>query len=115
MSTTSEKSEARRRRKALPLPLDPIRETLELDPASTPLLCWKNRPRPATNARNRKTPRNNTSGYMGVTWHKRDRKWVAQIMVKGRHIHLGYFSTAEEAAAAYATAANFQGGPAPTL
>lgn len=52
---------------------------------------------------------------MGVTWHKRDRKWVAQIMVKGRHIHLGYFSTAEEAAAAYATAANFQEGPAPTL
>lgn len=44
---------------------------------------------------------NNTSGFKGVTWVKKDRKWQAQTKVNGRSIYLGQFSTAEDAARAY--------------
>ena len=41
------------------------------------------------------------SAYPGVSWHSRDRKWVAQIEVAQKHINLGYFDTEEEAHAAH--------------
>ena len=47
----------------------------------------------------------NTSGYKGVNWHKRDKKWQALIRVSGKRIHLGYFATKEEAYEAYCKAA----------
>ncbi|HEX3642889.1 MAG TPA: AP2 domain-containing protein [Ktedonobacteraceae bacterium] len=43
----------------------------------------------------------NTSGYRGVIWEKRRNHWVAQIKHQGKHIYLGAFDTAEEAACAY--------------
>jgi HNH endonuclease/AP2 domain len=57
------------------------------------------------NAANRGKPRNNTSGYKGVGWHKVARKWYATITIDGKQIHLGLFHTAEEAHAAYCKAA----------
>jgi hypothetical protein len=57
------------------------------------------------NARNRKTPRNNTSGFKGVSWHELDQRYRAQISINGRPRHLGNFKTAEEAHAAYCEAA----------
>lgn len=48
---------------------------------------------------------NNTSGYRGVSWHKRTKKWSAQIGFDGRAKFLGYFTTAEAAAEAYRIAA----------
>jgi hypothetical protein len=45
-----------------------------------------------------------TSGYLGVTWYKRDKRWLAQIRVNGRLKNLGYFSSAEAAHAAYLAA-----------
>ncbi|MCT8534482.1 HNH endonuclease [Glaesserella parasuis] len=45
-----------------------------------------------------------SSGYMGVTWHKRDKKYQASIKSKGKNIHLGYFKSAEEASNAYQVA-----------
>ncbi|HUB72809.1 MAG TPA: HNH endonuclease [Solirubrobacteraceae bacterium] len=39
----------------------------------------------------------NTSGYRGVSWHKRRRKWIAYAQLDGRAYYLGYFDTAEEA------------------
>src|ERR1019366_4495373 len=55
------------------------------------------------NVRNQKKSKANTSGYKGV--HKLKRKLIkqftAQICVNGKSIHLGYFSTAQEAAQAY--------------
>lgn len=52
------------------------------------------------NVANRGKPRNNTSGFVGVRWHKDNRNWVASINPKGRYKHLGSFPTAEEAARA---------------
>lgn len=44
------------------------------------------------NNRNAKLRKDNKSGYVGVTWCKRKKKWRAQICVDGRDIHLGVFS-----------------------
>jgi hypothetical protein len=51
------------------------------------------------------------SNYRGVTWCKRENKWVAQIMHEGnKKQHLGYFEDEEEAARAYDRAARVQHG-----
>ncbi len=55
------------------------------------------------NARNRKTPSNNKSGYKGVRLERR--KWRARIQFDGKQISLGNFETPEEAAYAYNEAA----------
>jgi hypothetical protein len=47
----------------------------------------------------------NSSGFKGVSWHKRSLRWRAYIRVDYRQIHLGHFVTAEEAACAYDRAA----------
>lgn len=57
------------------------------------------------NKHNRKKYRNNTSGYKGVTFHKRDRRFHAQIEANGKHIFIGSFPTAKEAADKYDTVA----------
>jgi len=44
---------------------------------------------------------NNTSGYKGVMFFKRDENWHAQITHDYKKIHIGYFNTAEDAAKAY--------------
>ena len=57
------------------------------------------------NGMNQVISSNNTSGYKGVTWHKRNGKWQARIMTYGRHKYLGLFTTPEAAALAYDRAA----------
>lgn len=52
------------------------------------------------NSRNRSISSNNKSGYMGVSLYERTKKWVAHIKVDGKKIHLGYFSTVDDAIAA---------------
>lgn len=42
--------------------------------------------------------KNNTSGYLGVTWNEQARKWLAQITHKRKNHYLGTFDDAEEAA-----------------
>lgn len=46
---------------------------------------------------NRALQSNNTSGCTGITWNKRNQKWVAQIWINGKHIHLGQFLNKEDA------------------
>ena len=46
---------------------------------------------------------NNTSGYRGVSWSKRDKIWIVQIKVEDKRIHLGSYLTALEGAKAYET------------
>lgn len=48
---------------------------------------------------------NNTSGYKGVQWYKRDSKWMARIQFEGRVKCLGFFDDILEAANAYNAAA----------
>ena len=43
------------------------------------------------NSINRGKASNNTSGYVGVTWDKYTRKWIAQIMFGQKHIYLGRY------------------------
>ena len=47
---------------------------------------------------------NNTSGYPGVYWDKRRKKWHTRIKVYGKNVHLGLFDTLEAANAAYMAA-----------
>ena len=55
----------------------------------------------AENCRNSGKRITNKSGYKGVCWHRRDRKWRAQICHNYKVIALGSFQTREEAAATY--------------
>jgi hypothetical protein len=55
----------------------------------------------AQNAMNSRKPSNNTSGYKGVTWNKKLKKFSARIQINGRSIHLGVFHSAKEASKAY--------------
>jgi hypothetical protein len=57
------------------------------------------------NQANRSSNRNNSSGYRGVTFHKKLGKYQAAIRVNRKPVHLGTFITAVDAAAAYETAA----------
>jgi len=45
--------------------------------------------------------KNNTSGYKGVVWHKRRKKWYARISYMNKDIHVGSYTTPQEAAEAY--------------
>ena len=51
--------------------------------------------------RNTRIPKNNTSGYKGVIYNKRDGNYIAQIKVNYKKVHLGYFQTPVEGAIAY--------------
>jgi hypothetical protein len=59
----------------------------------------------AQNSYNRKKTVLNTSGYKGVNWCKRAKKWAAKIGVNNRRFFLGYFDTPELAHMAYCKAA----------
>ena len=56
------------------------------------------------NSRNKSVSSRNTTGVTGVYFYKRLQKYVARISVDWKIIHLGYFETLEEAAAARAEA-----------
>lgn len=58
----------------------------------------------AENQQNRALPSNNTSGFLGVSWHKPTNKWRADIMIAGHQKFLGYFTTPEAAHEAYLAA-----------
>ncbi|MCG7388318.1 HNH endonuclease [Pantoea sp. ACRSB] len=51
------------------------------------------------NGRNRTQHKNNSSGATGVYFKPSHRKWGAQIRVKGKNKHLGYFASIEDAIA----------------
>lgn len=59
----------------------------------------------AENMHNRRMNRENTSGYKGVCFAKNMNKWLAQIVVGGKKIKIGYYDDLLEAARAYDVAA----------
>lgn len=46
---------------------------------------------------NRSKFTNNTSGFVGVSWRKRDEKWCAYIQIDKKTISLGYYHNKEDA------------------
>lgn len=56
------------------------------------------------NNRNQRLVKRNSSGFKGVSWDKKERKWLAQIRVDGRSRNLGRYKTPEQAHAAYCAA-----------
>lgn len=86
------------------------REIFGLSPSDTVQVDHRNRDRldcrranlrvlPAGgNDHNRSSYKGSSSGYRGVTWDKRARKWRAQVKSKGQNHHLGLFDLEEEAA-----------------
>jgi hypothetical protein len=58
----------------------------------------------AENCRNRNKISSNTSGFKGVIFYKKTKKWKATICVNGKNRHLGYYFTPEEAHEAYCKA-----------
>ncbi|MFP5513282.1 MAG: HNH endonuclease [Alphaproteobacteria bacterium] len=59
---------------------------------------------PRQNNGNSSMSRKNTSGVKGVTWHKKAKKWQAQIGINGGTKHLGLFANIDDAAEAYQAA-----------
>ena len=60
------------------------------------------------NKQNISKPRkDNTSGFLGVSFRADRQKWRALISHNGRYIHLGHFHTPEEACMAYKKAKCF--------
>ena len=51
------------------------------------------------NMKNLKMYKNNTSGYQGVCWNKRDGKWYSYIQVDNERINLGKFTDKNKAIA----------------
>ena len=58
----------------------------------------------AQNQHNGRIRADNKSGVKGVSWVKRERKWLARITSHRKVYELGYFTTVDAAAAAYAEA-----------
>lgn len=54
---------------------------------------------------NQMPQRNNSHGSKGVAWDALKQRWVARIMVHGKRMKIGRYRTREEAARAYAGAA----------
>ena len=57
------------------------------------------------NSHNQRLPKDNTSGFKGVTWHKQQKKWCAAICENWHQHHLGLFDDKIKAAQAYDVAA----------
>lgn len=53
------------------------------------------------NQQNRPAPKNSSSGYRGVTWHKQAGKWMARICCNNQRKTIGFFDTSEAAYEAY--------------
>lgn len=62
------------------------------------------------NSYNQKPREKGTSKYKGVSWKENKSKWCAQISVKSKKKHLGYFDNEINAAKAYDVAAQEYAG-----
>ena len=57
----------------------------------------------ACNLQNSKLYSSNSSGFSGVNWNKRSKRWLSWAMLNGQSISLGYHPTALDAALARLT------------
>lgn len=61
-------------------------------------LRWATR---SENMQNKSKMKNNTSGFIGVSFCKRSNKWVAYYTLNSKRKHIGYYETKELASEAY--------------
>ena len=74
---------------------DATLDRINNDKGYSPENCrWVDR---TTQALNRRKMKNNTSGFVGITYYKSNKKWGATIGIKNKKINLGSFKTKEEA------------------
>ena len=55
---------------------------------------WADR---TTQAINRRIQKNNTSGFVGVSYHNGKARWAASVGVNYKTLHIGYFNSVQEA------------------
>ena len=55
----------------------------------------------SSNARHQKKPKNNSSGFIGVSWYKSSSKWKASICVNSNYLSIGYYKNIKDAVLAY--------------
>ena len=53
------------------------------------------------NNQNKSIQKSNTSGYVGVSFHKTKQKYQTRYSLNGKYQHIGYYQTALEASEAY--------------
>ena len=61
--------------------------------------------RPATNSQNQmnmRLPKDNTSGIKGVSWNKREQRWIGQVMLNQKSYRTKFFKDKEECGRAVA-------------
>ena len=74
---------------------DATLDRINNDKGYSPENCtWSDK---TTQVLNRRIMKNNKSGYVGVIWHKRGRKWRANIRISKKLINLGSFKDKIEA------------------
>jgi len=56
------------------------------------------------NLENQRKPKSKNNMFLGVTFEKRRKHWVAQIYANNKHIHIGSFSNQHDAHKAYVEA-----------
>lgn len=77
------------------VPIDHVNQKKEDNRKSNLRICTKSQ-----NAINKKVNKNNKSGYTGVIYIQRIKKWHSYITVNKKGINLGYYDSLEEAIAA---------------
>ena len=83
---------------------DEMIDHLDGNPLNNRISNLRDVSRSVNNQNQRKAQSRNSTGFLGVSFHKRTGKFQAQITLNGKDKHLGYFPTAELAHAAYLAA-----------
>lgn len=83
----------------------PLIDHTDRDPANCRIENLRSANRSENAINSKKITSQNTSGFRGVSWCKRDKIWRASIKVKGAYMSLGRYQAAADAARAYDLAA----------